>query len=288
MKQELFKTPEAVSWFDDRFYRLEHQDEIQFYPSVTSILGITDKSFLARWRGDIGNELADKRVNEAKDLGSRLHHAFESLFKGGIILYNPQYKPVYTDGQILEMYQQYQNHLHVFERQEEYYHIYKLKQMLDILKPIYIASEVVVWDDMNKVAGSLDYLWYIKEGEYQINSKMQYFEDGLYLTDLKTGKSVGEAKTQIAKYRAMMNALMPDFYNYEQEGLDLSWVKGGICVHTQASTRTGIAGLSVIQYSPEELNQEADYFDNHLLPVWLKHNQDKQPKVFDLPTAIKL
>ena len=61
-----------------RSYRIDGTD----YPSVTHVLGVLAKPALARWRGKIGNEEADKISREATELGTRVHRACEQINLG--------------------------------------------------------------------------------------------------------------------------------------------------------------------------------------------------------------
>jgi hypothetical protein len=52
------------------------------YPSVTQIVGILDKSFLAYWRGKIGNVEADRISRESAQYGRDAHQQVEDFLKG--------------------------------------------------------------------------------------------------------------------------------------------------------------------------------------------------------------
>lgn len=57
------------------------------YPSVTEILGVIDKPFLARWRGKIGNTKADQISRESADIGQQVHAAIEKFLKGETVTF---------------------------------------------------------------------------------------------------------------------------------------------------------------------------------------------------------
>mgnify|MGYP001585161168 CR=1 FL=1 len=61
-----------------RNYRIDGTE----YPSVTTVLQVLSKPALARWRGKIGNEEADKISREATELGTRVHRACEQINLG--------------------------------------------------------------------------------------------------------------------------------------------------------------------------------------------------------------
>ncbi len=52
------------------------------FPSVTTILGMLDKSGLAQWRGRVGNAEADRISKEATDYGTAIHSLVEMVNRG--------------------------------------------------------------------------------------------------------------------------------------------------------------------------------------------------------------
>lgn len=52
------------------------------FPSVTTVLGILEKSGLARWRGHVGNDEADRVSREATDYGTAVHQLVERINRG--------------------------------------------------------------------------------------------------------------------------------------------------------------------------------------------------------------
>jgi len=55
----------------------------QSYPSVTTIVGtVLRKPFLEKWRGEVGNHVADKRRDEAGEHGKNVHLACGLIMKG--------------------------------------------------------------------------------------------------------------------------------------------------------------------------------------------------------------
>lgn len=54
----------------------------KLYPSVTTVLSIIRKPFLERWRGELGNEEADRLRDEAGDLGSMVHDYCQAIDEG--------------------------------------------------------------------------------------------------------------------------------------------------------------------------------------------------------------
>lgn len=106
------KAIDRVSWYDDRFYKITTREQPEgltcfeapnglfhvYLPSTTTKHGIINKPFLAKWRGDIGNELADKKMHESQDRGTRIHYALEVLFNGGTV----EFKQEFLEGEAEE------------------------------------------------------------------------------------------------------------------------------------------------------------------------------------------
>ena len=52
------------------------------YPSVTTVLAMLEKSGLAKWRGSVGNDEADRISKEAADYGTAIHQLVEYINRG--------------------------------------------------------------------------------------------------------------------------------------------------------------------------------------------------------------
>ena len=71
-----------VKLFDERWYEVEPN---VFYPSVTHMLGqaYPKDDFLAKWRGDVGNEVAGKALKDGGKVGSYVHETIETMILKG-------------------------------------------------------------------------------------------------------------------------------------------------------------------------------------------------------------
>lgn len=261
---------EQVQWFDDHFYQVGDE----YYPSVTTKLQVKAKPFLAKWRGDIGNREADKVMNESSERGSRIHHGWYLMTTGGVVIYNPFQNPNYTDDEIAEL--RSKTDVLILGNQGEMYDIYKLQKWHEIVKPESKASELIVYSKKNKDAGQLDKLMYIPGGEYEIaGAKPLKIEEGLYVVDLKTGKTVSEdAFLQISAYASCY---------MEMTGITIN---GGLVIHTGSTTKKGIAGLSTKLRTMEEM--KVDYAHYRAVAQVYDMTESKSPKIFEFPTLIKL
>ena len=270
-----------VEWFDERFYRLDYEEEgeqkVTYIPSVTTKLGIIAKPFLAHWRGDIGNREADLRVWEAGERGTRIHHSWYTLTTGGAVIYQPYQRPNYTQSEIDLITSEYVGNVAIVRYQDEMYDIWKLERWLEIVNPVFKASELTVYSLEDKDAGTLDNLLEIAEGDYMVNgAKPLHIPGGLYVLDLKSGKFVDyQAFMQTAPYANCVKKM------------GLGEPIGTLILHTQASTRKGIEGLATILRSKEEMEQ--DYQDYRLASaLWERKNANAKPTIFEFPALITL
>lgn len=273
------KKPEIkqIQWFDSRYYRIDFgNNRIEYYPSVTTKLNAEAKPFLARWRGDIGNREADIRMRESADRGSRIHYGWYLMTTKGAVIYNPFQNPNYTKEQIKEI-ESKANGILILENQDEMYDLYKLQEWHKIVQPKIEASELIVYSEKNKEAGQLDKLMYIKDGKYKIYGATElHIPEGLYVVDLKTGRTMPEsAFMQIAAYAACYMVM-------SQQS-----VQGGIVIHTGAKTKKGIAGLATYVKTVDELKEDIAKY-RAVAKVYELNFADNKPKIFEFPSLIKL
>ena len=263
--------PEQIEYFDDRYYRILINDRIRgiladFHPnekfkdelfltSSTTCLGIINKPFLSKWRGDIGNELADYKMNRGASIGAIVHDAIHKLVNFEMS----------NTGQTLEF---------VNYTQEEWIQIMRFKQWYDIFKPEMLASEIMVYNLMHMYAGTLDFVCKIREGTYDIGmSKPIKVPGGLYIGDLKTGKNVDKtANYQTASYAIayeQMTGFSPD---------------GTFILHTQSSTK---AKWKFAFRNEGEMNHDLGIFLS-AKKVWDDENPVPKPNLLMMPATMQL
>jgi len=275
----------TVEWFDDRFYKILFSNaEAVFYPSVTTILGAINKPYLARWRGEVGNELADAKMNEAARRGSEIHHACAILASGGAVHWvNNDRRDAGAEDLKLRQLAEYamlsRDSFHVFRRnQEEWIQVYRFFQLLNLVKPKTKAIEKTLFSVEHEIAGTMDFLWEIAEGDYLISGKTPtHIKAGNYVVDLKTGAAINdEHNLQLGAYAAMAKAQLA------------SEIAGTIIVHTNAATRTGIEGLKLsIRNSGGEIEKDFEDF-LAVQKIWKRTNESINPKAFELPISLQL
>lgn len=269
--------PVLVEYFDDHWYKVVKDSVTHWCPSVTTKLGIVDKSGLARWRGDVGNREADLRLYDAQQRGKRIHWAWEIAQLGGAVVYDPWQNPVFTPDGIAELKQQY-GEVAILRTQDEMVQIGKLQRQFDVLKPLIISVETKVYDLEHHDAGTIDGVYWVEEGEYLINGKTPlYLPTGIYINDLKTGSYLdNNVWLQLAPYA----------YMWEQ--LHGSQIAGALVTHTSSNLKTGIAGLGTKVHFRKEL-LEKDYPDyRHAAALWERDHADDQPEQFQFPAIVTL
>lgn len=241
------KQLETISWFDDRFYKIL-TDKIEFYPSVTTILGITNKPWLTKWYADLGYEVAKYRSKQAAIKGSLIHESIYRL-KAGHELYYEEFV------------------------QEVWLQIYNYTLYIENLKPKFLANEMTVFSHTNKIAGTLDELVRIQEGEYNTGfSKPIKLVGGNYVGDIKSGNE--DNKTYFKQLSAYVKCV---------EEMGLCQVDGAFIIYTNSTTKQG--------WKLEFINkQEIEYYYDIFLAclkVYNDSNTDK-PVVRELPRIIRL
>jgi len=279
-----------IDWFDDRFYKIKYTNEQQvdiedYLPSVTTKLGALSKPMLTRWYGDLGNREAKLQMNEKAERGSRIHWAWETYVKAGVVIYDPPKTPLYNQEEKDEIIKRHNGHFFLLHTQDEMWNFLKLRQFHQAIKPYFSMSEATIFDIANRDAGTMDNLFGIEEGEYAINgAKVVKLEKGLYIFDAKTGNYVGnEAKMQLGAYWGCIN------YMIDNRMIDLpeQQIKGAIIGHTSAKTKNGIEGFSAIVINALDLSE---YYNRYrsIAKVWDSEFGTLKPKIRQLEGFVAL
>ena len=264
-------------FFDDRGYRIEFKDgSIYEQASVTTKLGIEDKPFLYRWYADQGWDQARKKLHDSGERGKRIHYALFIYQMGGIVLFNNPQAPTYTEDHIKE-FQKMNPYFVILQNQDEMLAMVKLQKFFDIVNPKIIESERTVWSIKHGIAGTLDMALEIEKGTYDVNGSKKLIipETGIYIGDLKTGAQISDsAWAQIAAYKVAFDEL---------SGLKS---KGGLVLHTSASTKSGIEGFAAPLLTSEQLEPHFQFF-KHASAMWDFRNPNFTLKAFSFPTLIQ-
>ena len=277
-KPGLVKT---IEWFDDRFYKVHFPDgSFDYYPSVTTILEVVNKPFLSHWRGEVGNDIADQKMNDAARKGSAIHHAASVLARGGRVDWiNSEFTEDQEREKLLATMKYFHGEKFFVMRcaQEVWLQVVRFVQWWDAVQPKLLLNEQNLFSTDLKLAGTLDFLVEVKSGDYMINgSKKITLTDGIYICDLKTGKQIDDNYyMQISAY----TALLP--LEYQQK------ITGGMIIHTNAATRSGIEGVATHLRSANQLAEDFKAFQS-VHSLWRRKNEVEKPRIIELPTSLTL
>jgi len=287
-----------VEYFDDRFYKAllplnTHKDYIQnipenyiyrspdgievYLPSVSTILGkVMNKEFLARWRGDVGNERADKIIDAALNKGSNIHNAIDLLCNGTIIIYQNLKSSNISTKEIKAFQRKVKRPVMILHDQAEMIQVTRFKRLIDMIGPEIVSTEQNVFSLDRAYAGTLDQVWNIQEGTHLINTgKIKTFiPGGLYIIDFKTGKGYDEFSTylQMAAY-------------YKAHHLN-DVIIGALGIHLNSDTKSGIEGVKVYQLNKDQLDNYYEQFTTY--QRIFNYDVDLIPKRYDFPAIIQM
>ena len=253
---------EQVEWFDDRFYKvLDAQGKEIFLASVTTILNIINKPFLSRWRGDLGNEAADRKMNYAAWRGSRIHDA---IHRGLIRDKQGNRQPIPMGG--FEGQGAY--------KQDEWIQLVRFQEFMQTLQPDILQTEEIVYALDMGYAGTCDLICELKKGEYKFGKrgKVEIPEDGIYIGDIKTGNQVDkDYHFQTAAYAAAV----------PKETFDK--IVGTFVLHLNNDSE---AGWKMHVRNAAEMDADLHMFF-HACELWKFKNPNQTPPVFTMPTVLQ-
>ena len=270
----------AVEWFDDRTYKVLLPPGIEeIYWSVTTVLGVSPKTWLARYRGDVGNREADLKMHEAMDRGSRIHHGCYAVANGGAVLYSPPWnkRQTFSGEQVDALRKAYGDKLVVLPLQDEAVQVWRYSRFLREVHAEVMASEQTVFSPKLKVAGTLDQLLFIPKGAYLISGDkpVEFEEDGNWVVDIKSGQEDDDHAVQTAVYVACAEEM--GYLN----------IRGTLVVYTNAKTKKGIEGLKVEKRNRPDVAHDLDVF-RHLDAIYRWKNGEPTSRAFEFPSLITL
>lgn len=266
----------CVTWFDNHFYKIEKEDKsIDYLESVTTVLNASPKPFLARWRGDVGNREADLRMYDAAHKGTRIHHACYTYMDGGAVIYNPFESPNYSQEEVKQIQSQHDRETVILQDQDEMWQVVKFQKWIDIVNPTVLGMEQIVYSLEEHSAGSLDYLFQIEQGTYNVaGARPLNLEGGIYVVDLKSSNTFDDDYfIQVAAYSKFV------------EESDIS-IQGCLIIHTNSTkTKKGIEGLNTHYLPKDSIPKYWETF-KHVHEVWKVKNAGLVPKIFEFPTLL--
>ena len=273
---------EQTTYFDQHAYDVystETGELIGTHVSATTVLGAIAKPWLTRWYGELGWREASRKMREAQDNGSAVHHAIEMLVTGGAVVFHPHRskRRVLTDIQVDEIAAQHHNRIAILEDQDLQIQVGRFSQFMAVTGAKVHYAECMVWSPTLKCAGTVDLVLEIPGGKYPIaGSKPVELPGGLYIADIKTGAESEDHALQIAAYKYMF------------EEMTGQAIAGGLIIHTNATQiKGGIEGFKAVHYDLDELATALTQFRN-VHQVWTDRNPGWAPKVKSFPVVITM
>ena len=234
-----------VSVLDNRFYT--RFDE--YYPSVTNILQFMPKGkFFETWLKDVGHN-ADIIARKAANEGTQVHDAIEKYVAGEKITWLND-----------EGYSNYS--LDVWKL------ILKFHEFWSIHKPTLLASEIHLFSDTYKYAGTCDLVVEI--------------EGVRWLLDIKTSKSIHTAMDlQLAAYAQAWN----ETFEEKIEKTGIIWLKSSKQKEGKIGTMQG-KGWEI--YQPTRTFEENLKLFNNIHELYKLEHPDPKPYIHEFITEIQI
>lgn len=283
--KHIFHNPEnkQVNVLDDRFYTINNED---FYPSVTTVLGVYPKGYgFDKWLKENG-EQADEILKEAGDSGSKVHDAIDRIIKGQEVTWVHKFVDTFhlQSVESLEkfveddkngMADKYMREVPYFSL-IEWQMVLKFVDFVNSVNPVFVANEFNIISVEMRLGGTLDIVCEILDP----NDKKWY----RWLIDAKTSNYIHKThELQIATYAVMFNEKYPDI-PIDKTGI--LWLKA----QTKGPDKTG----KKIQGAGWQLKEfERPYLDaykifKHVRVIFDEENPNYKPKNLIYPDRIKI
>lgn len=143
------KKLKRIDFLDRRVYK---RDEGVYYPSVTSILSaLPADPFFLQWLSDVGKN-ADIIRDKAAREGTQLHESIEKLLKGEAIEWVDEYGNARYNLTVWKMLLKFQN-------------------FYEFVEPETLATEMFLYSDKYRYAGTTDYLCRVRDETWLLDWK---------------------------------------------------------------------------------------------------------------------
>jgi len=238
---------EQITFLDTRFYK--RKPEV-YYPSVTYVLSYFPKGrFFEDWLKQVGSN-AEYIAQKSADEGTQVHNAIEQMIEG------KQIDWVDSNGNI-------KYNLEVWGM------ILKFVDFWNTYKPKIVASELHIFSDTHKIAGTVDAV-------VEMNGE-------LWIIDFKTSNSLHTSyELQLSAYAQCWN----ESFDRKIDKTGILWLK--------SSKRGPDKQQKSIQGKGWELKTYSRHYDDafklfeHVYAMFKEENPDFEPASNKYPTSVKL
>jgi len=252
------KILKTIEWFDDRVYKVLLPPEFdpkcwKFFWSVTTILGIIAKPWLALWYGNLGTERARYQSHKARDRGSLVHNTIAEM-----ISFDETGLGAPVDGTQF--------------RQEDWLPVVRFAQWYNNFKPRIIVHDCPVVSYQHEYAGTLDIFLETEGGMKDCGgTKPAEVPEGFYPLDIKTGNESKDYFLQTAMYG--------------QAGIEsgLDTPDGSMILYLDAENKSG---YKLVVRNKAEMAQ--DFQVALAAKTLFDARGQKLPELFEMPLGLQL
>jgi hypothetical protein len=286
VKQPIIKEIKTVEYFDKRRYKFTFLDNtVRFITSVTTKLEEWRDKGLERHREEVGTDEANREMEEGGTWGSKVHHACFLLATGGGVFYEPPaYQTVGIQNEEVAALVKQNNLIRsqlalrgipyiTISDQYRFLQVAKFKNWIDVVKPEVLYAETKVYSLALDVAGRIDFLFRVKEGNYPIaGAKDVFLPGGIILPDVKSGAWSDKYWLQLAAYRKAV-----------AESLGIAFLPvATVGIHLKASTKSG---MNTLVHLGEEADHDFELYQ-HVAAIYDDKHKNDSPFDFEFEPVL--
>ena len=243
---EIDEEAKQVNFLDSRFYKRNNL----YYPSITSVLQYFPKGkFFEDWIKQVGSNAEHIAYKSAKE-GTHTHDAIERYLKGEEILWVNEYGNANYSLEVWKM-------------------ILRFVDFWETYKPKLIHSEIHLFSDVHKIAGTCDLV-------LEINGK-------IWLLDIKTSNNLHTSyDLQTAAYAVCWN----ETFEEKIENTGIIWLKSSKRGPDKNQKIMCGKGWEIYE-SPRSIQENWNFFSS-ILDIYRMENKNNKPAFESFPTSVKL
>ena len=243
---EVDNDSKQVNFLDNRFYKRNNE----YYPSVTSILSYFPKGkFFENWLKDVGHN-ADFIARKSAEEGTQTHSLIEKYLTGEQINWLDEYGNATCSLNVWQM-------------------VLKFVEFWETEKPELIESEIHLFSDTHKIAGTCDLVVKLR--------------NELWILDIKTSNSIHTSyDLQLAAYTTCWNETFKE--KVTRNGI--LWLKSAKQKADKKGEKMQGKGWEVYE-SPRPIEENWSLFTK-VYDLFKLENNNTEPSFNKFPISIKL